>query len=56
VAVGLSGDDYADAAVFDDAFRQATVICAALLVLGGIVSWFTIPGSFEEADTESSAV
>ena len=39
-----SGDDYADAAVFDAAFREATIICAALLVLGGIVSWFTIPG------------
>jgi hypothetical protein len=58
VAVGLGGDDYADPAVFDGAFRQATVICAVLLVLGGVVSWFTIPASFEEAaaDTDSSAV
>ena len=45
VAVGLSGDDYADAAVFDVAFREATIICAVLLILGGLVSWLTIPGS-----------
>ncbi len=28
VAVGLGGDDYADPAVFDGAFRSATIICA----------------------------
>jgi len=56
VAVGLSGDDYADASVFDGAFRSATMICAALLVVGGIVSWLTIPSSLEKADTDSSAV
>ena len=52
VAVGLSGDDYTDAAVFDVAYREATIICAVLLILGGIVSWFTIPASFEEADAD----
>ena len=60
VAVGLSGDDYTDAAVFDVAFREATIICAVLLILGGLVSWLTIPGSLEEADADinpdSSAV
>jgi EmrB/QacA subfamily drug resistance transporter len=57
VMVGLGGDDYADPAVFDGAFRSATMICAGLLVLGGVVSWFTIPGSFEEAaDPDSSAL
>ena len=49
VAVGLGGDDYADAAVFDGAFRVATIICAVLLILGGVVSWLTIPRSLEEA-------
>jgi EmrB/QacA subfamily drug resistance transporter len=53
VAVGLGGDDYADAAVFDGAFRSATIICAVLLILGGIVSWLTIPRSFEEASVDS---
>ena len=56
VAVGLGGDDYADPAVFDGAFRSAISICAVLLVLGGIVSWFTIPASLQEAATDSSAV
>jgi EmrB/QacA subfamily drug resistance transporter len=54
VAVGLGGDDYADAAVFDGAFRSATIICAVMLILGGIVSWLTIPASFEEAEADSS--
>ncbi len=56
VAVGLGGDDYTDPAVFDSAFRSAILICAALLVLGGVVSWFTIPASLKEAATDSSAV
>jgi MFS family permease len=56
VAVGIGGDDYADPAVFDGAFRSAMVACAVLLFLGGVVSWLTIPGSFEEATTDSSAV
>jgi EmrB/QacA subfamily drug resistance transporter len=42
VAVGLHGEEYADPVAFDAAFRSATVICAVLLVLGGLVSWFTI--------------
>ena len=42
VAVGLSGDEYADPVAFDAAYRSATIACAVLLVLGGILSWFTI--------------
>ena len=42
VVVGLHGDEYADPAAFDDAFRMAMMICAAILVIGGVVSWFTI--------------
>jgi EmrB/QacA subfamily drug resistance transporter len=53
VAVGLGGEDYAKPAVFDGAFRSATVICAVLLILGGILSWLTIPARL---DTDSSAV
>lgn len=49
VAVGLRGEDYAVPSVFDDAFRSATVICAVLLVAGGLVSWLTIrPRVLEE--------
>jgi hypothetical protein len=42
VAVGLGGGDYADPVAFDAAYRSAAVACAALLVLGGAVSWVTI--------------
>src|SRR5689334_22606290 len=42
VAVGLSGDEYADPAALDAAYGDAMVICAVLLVLGGLVSWVTI--------------
>jgi EmrB/QacA subfamily drug resistance transporter len=41
--VGLSGDEYDQAAIFDTAYGQALLICAALLAVGGILSWFTIP-------------
>ena len=56
VVVGLGGDDYTDPAVFDSAFRSAILICAVLLVLGGVVSWFTIPASLKDAASDSSAV
>ncbi|PVG82266.1 MFS transporter [Nocardioides gansuensis] len=43
VAVGLSGDDYADPGAFGAAYTSATVACAALLALGGLVSWVLVP-------------
>lgn len=42
VAVGLSGEQYAVAAAFDRAYDRATISCAVLLALGGVVSWLTI--------------
>jgi len=42
VAVGLSGDDYAEPAAFSDGYSVAMVTCAALLVVGGAVAWCTI--------------
>ncbi len=42
VAVGLGGDQYADPVAFDDAYGKAMLICAALLVIGGVISWLTI--------------
>jgi EmrB/QacA subfamily drug resistance transporter len=42
VAVGLSGDDYAEPAQFDAGYRTAMVACAVLLVVGGVVAWSTI--------------
>ena len=43
VAVGLTGEDYADPTAFGHAFGNALLICAGLLVVGGVVSWFAIP-------------
>jgi EmrB/QacA subfamily drug resistance transporter len=43
MAVGLAGDDYRDPARFDTAYGSAVLACAGLLVVGGLVSWFTIP-------------
>jgi Na+/melibiose symporter-like transporter len=43
VVVGLSGADYDNAQAFSSAYSQAMWVCAALLVAGGVVSWFTIP-------------
>jgi EmrB/QacA subfamily drug resistance transporter len=42
VAVGLSGDDYADPAAFSGGYRVAVLVCTGLFVLGGAVSWATI--------------
>ena len=42
VAVGLSGDDYADPAAFTSGFRTAMIICAVLFAAGGLISWATI--------------
>ncbi|MDF1604563.1 MFS transporter [Nocardioides sp. YIM 152315] len=42
VAVGLGGEEYADPVALDAAYDSATVICAVLLALGGLISWVTI--------------
>ena len=42
MAVGLGGEEYADPQAFDSAYGSAMMICAALLVVGGAISWFTI--------------
>ncbi len=42
VAVGLGGEEYADPAAFDAAYGSALVVCAALLVTGGLVSWLFV--------------
>ncbi|WP_439676562.1 MFS transporter [Embleya sp. MST-111070] len=41
--VGLSGDGYRDPDVVDTGFGRALWICAALLVVGSAVAWFTVP-------------
>jgi EmrB/QacA subfamily drug resistance transporter len=42
VAVGLSGDDYADPVAFSAGFRVAMVVCAVVVGIGGAVAWATI--------------
>lgn len=55
VAVGLSGDQYADPVAFNDAYGKAMLICAALLAVGGVVSWLTItPGPVAPAGDDES--
>ena len=50
MAVGLAGDDYRDPARFDASYDTAMVACAVLLVVGGLVSWFTIPRRIQTPD------
>jgi hypothetical protein len=38
VVAGISGDDYEHPSAFFDGFRIALITCAALLVLGGLIS------------------
>ncbi|MEJ7834162.1 MAG: MFS transporter [Nocardioides sp.] len=42
LAVGLTGEEYADPVALDAGYRGAMVACAALLAIGGLLSWFTI--------------
>jgi EmrB/QacA subfamily drug resistance transporter len=42
VAVGLSGDDYAQPLTFTAGYRIAMVACAVAFAVGGAVSWVTI--------------
>jgi len=57
VVVGLGGAEYADPGAFDDSYRMAIVICAGLLVAGGVVSWLTIrPGVLDDDATSAPAL
>jgi EmrB/QacA subfamily drug resistance transporter len=42
VAAGISGADALEPARFNDGFRMAALIAAALCVAGGLISWFGI--------------
>jgi EmrB/QacA subfamily drug resistance transporter len=48
--VGLAGGQYADPAVFDTAYDEAMLICAALLALGGLTSWLLIRNPLREPE------
>ncbi|WP_052849659.1 MFS transporter [Streptomyces avicenniae] len=49
LVIGLSTDQYRDAGAVDAAFGRAVLICAGLMVLGALVSWFTVPGELTQA-------
>ncbi|MFP5372420.1 MAG: MFS transporter, partial [Actinomycetes bacterium] len=42
VAVGLSGDDYAQPAAFSAGYANAMLVCGAAFLVGGATSWWTI--------------
>lgn len=50
VLVGLGGEEYADAEVFNDAYRMAMMISAGLLIAGGVISWLTIRNAVLEPE------
>ncbi|GAA4117899.1 MFS transporter [Knoellia locipacati] len=52
--VGLTGDDYRDPTAMTSGFRSAMVICAALLTIGGVVSWFGLAGRSHPRPSETS--
>ncbi|GAB2888801.1 MFS transporter [Streptomyces mayteni] len=49
LAVGLSTDQYRNASAVDTAFGKAVLICAGLMVVGGLVSLVTVPGRLTPA-------
>jgi EmrB/QacA subfamily drug resistance transporter len=51
MAVGLGGDDYRDPVRFDTAYGTAMVACAVLLLVGGLISWVTIPHRLQTTTT-----
>jgi MFS family permease len=53
VVVGLSGDDYDNPAAMTDGYHEAILICAAVLVLGGIVGWLGLRGTAAASGSQS---
>lgn len=48
--VGLSARAYSDPVVLTSGYHRALLICAALLALGGVVSWFGLAGGSSDDD------
>jgi EmrB/QacA subfamily drug resistance transporter len=53
--VGLSGTDYARPEAFSAAYRVAMLLCAGLLVAGGVVSWLLIRNPDDSAVAAEAA-
>lgn len=43
--VGLSGEEYRSATLLTEGYREGTLICAGLLAVGGLVSWWGLAGT-----------
>jgi MFS family permease len=54
VAVGLSGEEYDDPVAMSHGYREAMMICAVLLVLGGAVGWLGLRGTAAASGRRSS--
>jgi hypothetical protein len=54
--VGLSGADYATPQVFADGYRSAMLVCASLLVAGGVVTFVGLGRTTGAAAQPSPAV
>jgi hypothetical protein len=46
---GISGGDYQDSGAFGDGSRMAMLVCAGLLVLGGVLAALTISNAAVKA-------
>jgi MFS family permease len=53
--VGLSGDAYADPVLLEPAFAQSMLLCAGLLVLGGVLSAVSVRTAAKPAEPEIAA-
>jgi Na+/melibiose symporter-like transporter len=54
VVAGISGDDYQDPNAFQDGFQIAMMVCAGLLVAGGLIAVLTIRRVAPEHQPEPS--
>ena len=55
LAVGLGGDDYRNPVKFSEGYELATVVCAALLAIGAMLSWAFVRNDVLDAEDVSSA-
>ena len=53
--VGLSGDAYADPVLLEPAFAQSMLLCAGLLVVGGVLSAVSLRPAVKRARTPETA-
>ncbi|MEU8353441.1 hypothetical protein AB0C60_29850, partial [Streptomyces sp. NPDC048845] len=55
LASGLSADAYRSPAALDRAFGTAVLICAGLMALGALISWFSVPSGLPSDERDEPA-